>query len=837
MKRKTTKMCLLLLSLHLAGLQAVPALGLMAQEPAERTSSTADDPDGSAEIPEPGAGSRNESEPSSDQNPQDPDQEQQSDQEQKADQTDSDEPQTPAEDPEPASNEEESPTTQETGSAFTQTENGLQYILEDGTSQKGWFELDGSEYYADPLTGIIQTGEKQLDGNWYYFLPEEDGRMAEGFVQIPAQYSEEGSAKTCYYAPDTGIRQSGWVKVDGKTYNFLRSTGRQFFGEVFINGAHYYLDPEDGGAMTRGFITIPAKYSKEGYTKTCYYNPSNGARKTGWVKVDGKTYNFYSADGRQFFGEVYINGIHYYLDPEDGGAMAKGFVTIPAEVSKEGYQKTCYYSPSNGARKTGWVKVDGKSYNFYSVDGRQFFGEAHINGVDYYLDPEDGGAVARGVTHVQAGYSKDGKEHWYFYKRSNGARTAGWIYDGDDVYNFNTRTFNQVRGEANINGPTYFFDPADGGRMARGERLVPAALSDTGEDKLCLYAQKGYRISGWTQDENGKRFWDRATGALQKNSWLEDAGNKYFLDENGNPLTGTHEIDGVSYTFASTGALYTGWQKIDGKWYLYSDTGERLTGWQEVNGKWYWMDEQGVMASSRWIGDKYVLSDGAMAVSLIIDDTWYVDHTGNYIKNGIAVVDGRKYGFGPTGRMEYTADLDEKGNVTRLVWKNVAYYSQRDPRWSGTKVGKYYFDGTGCGPTSAAMIMQTLYQKNFSPIELGRYFEKTTTFNQAQPGMWSREFKVMDKDYGTRITLSNDRNMALNALKNGDMVIVAVTRCLFAWDAEHFLVLAGYNDGNVYVRDAYTPDYDGKWYSLDYLMNHLSDDIVIFRNPAETAYH
>ena len=754
MKKKSTKACLLLLSLHLAGLQAVPALGLMAQEPAETVPTQNEDPGTGPEEADTNENA------SSDGALQEPQESEKTDQEETV--QDADQAEEPSEEP---AAETESTTDEKATSPFVWTDEGALYLKEDGTPAKGWFRLAGSWYYADPASGIIQTGEKQINGVWYYLLPEEDGCMAEGFVTIPAEYSEDRSEKTCYYAPGSGARQSGWVKVDGKTYNFLRSTGRQFFGEVFINGAHYYLNPEEGGAMARGFITIPARYSREGYEKTCYYNPSNGARKTGWVKVDGK------------------------------------------------------------------------SYNFYSVDGRQFFKEATINGVDYYLDPEDDGAVARGVTHIPAQYSRDGKDHCYFYSRSNGGRQSGWIYDGDDVYNFNTRTFEQVRGEANINGPIYFFDPADDGRMARGERLVPAALSDTGEDKLCLYAQRGYRITGWTSDTNGRRFWDPDTGALQTDCWLETGGNRYYMDENGYPLTGTHEIDGTSYTFSSTGALYTGWQKRDGKWYLYSDQGEILTGWQLVRGKWYWMDSNGVMAANRWIGDYYVLSDGAMATSRIIDNTWYVDHTGRYIKNGTADVNGRRYGFGPTGRMNYTAELDSQGRVTSLTWKSIAYYSQRDPRWANVQVGKYLFDGTGCGPTSAAMAMQTLYQKNYSPLDLGRYFVKTTTFNQAQPGMWGREFKVMDKDYGTNLTITKDGNMVRNALKNGDMVIIAVTRCLFVWDAEHFLVLGGYDDGTTFVRDSYTPEYNGQWYSIDYLLSHISDDMAIFRNPAVTAYH
>lgn len=760
MKRKTKKTCLLLLSLNLLCGQAAPALTLMAQEDTELPAPGQDipvpedagdkDPDNNAAGTEtaPDSSAENEGTPH---NPE-PD------------------PQAPApEAPVPAEPKKEAdPETDENGengSPFTETEDGLQYVLENGTVVTGWFTLEGRMYYADPQTGLIQMGEKEIETSWYYFAPEEEGAMATGFVLIPAAHSQDKADKHCYFDPETGIRQSGWVRVDGKYYNFLHSSGRQFFKEVTINGNEYYLDPEDNGAMAEGFTTIPAEYSREGYAKTCYYFPGSGARASGWTVINGKTYNFYSKDGRQFTGDVLINGVRYYLDPEDNGAMAGG------------------------------------------------------------------------VTHVKAAYAQDGKDHIWFYGRTSGARQSGWIYDGDAVYNFRTTGYDQVLGEATINGTVYFFDPADNGNMATGEAVIPAALSDTGKDKHCLFGSQGNRISGWTRDGDSWLFWDRETGELHTSGWLQDRGRMYYLDDSGHPLTGLQVIEGKTHYFNGDGAALSGWQKIDGKWYLFDDSGVSLTGWQKVNGKWYWMDSQGVMASSRWIGPYYVLSDGSMAVSRIIDNTWYVDSSGLYIKNGTAVVGARKYGFGPTGRMQYSANLDASGNVASLYWSSVTYYSQRDPRWAGERVGKYLFDGTGCGPTSAAMIMQTMYQKTYNPLELGRYFVRTTTFNQAQPGMWGREFKVMEKDYGNKLTITKDHSMITSALKNGDLVIIPVTRCLFAWYDEHFVVMAGYDNGATFVRDGYTPDNDGKWYNLDYMLNHMSDDCAIFRNPAVTPYH
>lgn len=761
MKRKTKKTCLLLLSLNLLCSQAAPALTLMAQENTELPAPGQDIPavpeDAADQNPgnnAAGSGTAPDNPAEDESTPQNPEPDPQ------APAPENPTPADPAEETDPETDEKE-----ENGSPFTETADGLQYVLEDGTVVTGWFTLEGRTYYADPQSGLIQMGEKEIETSWYYFDPEEEGAMATGFVLIPAAHSQDKAEKHCYFDPETGIRQSGWIRVDGKYYNFLRSSGRQFFKEVTINGNEYYLDPEDNGAMAEGFVTIPAEYSREGYAKTCYYFPGSGARAAGWTVINGKTYNFYSKDGRQFTGDVLINGVRYYLDPEDNGAMAGG------------------------------------------------------------------------VTHVKAAYSQDGKYHIWFYGRTSGARQSGWIYDGDAVYNFRTTGYDQVLGEARINGTVYFFDPADNGNMATGEAVIPAALSDTGKDKHCLFGSQGNRISGWTRDGDSWRFWDRETGELHTSGWLQDRGKTYYLDDSGHPLTGLQVIEGKTHYFNADGAALSGWQKIDGRWYLFDDAGISLTGWQKVNGKWYWMDSQGVMASSRWIGPYYVLSDGSMAVSRIIDNTWYVDSSGLYIKNGTAVVGARKYGFGPTGRMQYSANLDASGNVASLYWNNVTYYSQRDPRWAGERVGKYLFDGTGCGPTSAAMVMQTLYQQPYSPLDLGRYFVRTTTFNQAQPGMWGREFKVMEKDYGNKLTITKDHSMIASALKNGDLVIIPVTRCLFAWYDEHFVVMAGYDNGATFVRDAYTPDNDGKWYNLDYMLNHMSDDSAIFRNPAVTPYH
>ncbi|MBM6804683.1 hypothetical protein H6B07_19055, partial [Mediterraneibacter glycyrrhizinilyticus] len=53
-------------------------------------------------------------------------------------------------------------------------------------------------------------------------------------------------------------------------------------------------------------------------------------------------------------------------------------------------------------------------------------------------------------------------------------------------------------------------------------------------------------------------------------------GNRYYISENGERLTGIQTIEGKTYYFDTEGILQTGWQAVDGEQYYFSlETGER----------------------------------------------------------------------------------------------------------------------------------------------------------------------------------------------------------------------------------------------------------------------
>lgn len=65
---------------------------------------------------------------------------------------------------------------------------------------------------------------------------------------------------------------------------------------------------------------------------------------------------------------------------------------------------------------------------------------------------------------------------------------------------------------------------------------------------------KGVMQTGWLKDK-GKWYFLEESGAM-KTGWLLDKGKWYYLNpQNGEMFTGTHVIDGKSYTFDSSGAL------------------------------------------------------------------------------------------------------------------------------------------------------------------------------------------------------------------------------------------------------------------------------------------
>ncbi|EEH64998.1 N-acetylmuramoyl-L-alanine amidase [Actinomyces urogenitalis DSM 15434] len=250
-----------------------------------------------------------------------------------------------------------------------------------------------------------------------------------------------------------------------------------------------------------GYTTCPGDggYSKMGQIRSVAQSQiSSGSTGGGsstpaaptWRLVD-KTWYLYGADGARLTGWQKVNGSWYYLSPVNG-AMATGWQAISGKW---------YYLTGSGAMTTGWVEVSGSWY-YMSDSGAMVTGWLHLGSTWYYLHP-------------------------------SGAAALGWQL---------------------INGTWYYFRPGNA------------------------------MVVGWAH-VNGRWYYLGSSGEMMT-GWLSVNGTWYYLDRSGVMLTGWQKIGGSWYYLNASGAMSTGWINLSGTWYYLRGSGAMVTGTQLIDGRY-----------------------------------------------------------------------------------------------------------------------------------------------------------------------------------------------------------------------------------------------------------
>ena len=158
-----------------------------------------------------------------------------------------------------------------------------------------------------------------------------------------------------------------------------------------------------------------------------------------------------------------------------------------------------------------------------------------------------------------------------------------------------------------------------------------------------------------------------------------------------------------------------------GYWYWYEGS-NYVTGWKEINSVWYYFNTAGVMQTSQWIENYYVLADGTMAKSQWIGNDyvdasglwqsnrwmndgqwWYRYGDGSYPVAKFDKINGKKYYFDNSGYMVTGWKLIDKdwyyfngsGCMIKDQWIG-NYYIGKDGKMAKSQwVGKYYVDASG----------------------------------------------------------------------------------------------------------------------------------------------
>ena len=218
--------------------------------------------------------------------------------------------------------------------------------------KSGFIVEEGAVYYYE--NGEKYTGEKKIDGKWYYFNPNNNGKVTIGWQELT---EKTGNKKTVYSGND-GVMCYGEKKISGKWYYFNTVTGKMATGwqkltEKTGNKKTVYYG--SNGAMCYGEKKISGKWY--------YFNTVTGKVATGWQKLTEKTGNkktvYYGSNGAMCYGEKKISGKWYYFNTVTG-KMATGWYNLPG--------KRVYYG-SDGAMRYGWQTIGGVRYYFNKVTG------------------------------------------------------------------------------------------------------------------------------------------------------------------------------------------------------------------------------------------------------------------------------------------------------------------------------------------------------------------------------------------------------------------------------------------------------------------------------------
>ncbi len=344
--------------------------------------------------------------------------------------------------------------------------------------------------------------------------------------------------------------------------------------------------------------------------------------------------NWYYADGNgnKLTGAQIIDFVKVYFD--DTGVQVKG------KFAPDGH----YYDKDSGALLTKrYVEVAGKWY-YLDANGNKLTGAQTVDFVKVYFD--ENGAQVKG------NFAPDG----HYYDKDSGAmltkryvEVAGnWYYvDGDGNKLISAQTVDSVK---------VYFD--ENGVQVKGA-FAPAKESIFSPDR---------------------HYYDKDSGALVTNRYVEVDGNWYYVDENGRMLTGYHTIDGVEVYFSE----YDGHQAKGefsgngdtGDFYDW-DSGARITGKEGTpkfiktrSGHWYYLNEKGNQVTSIQIIDgniyyfglptkKYyygMQSRGELVYAYYSDfipnssHIYYTDpETGAAWKNRFVTWEGSRYYMGPEG--------------------------------------------------------------------------------------------------------------------------------------------------------------------------------------------
>ena len=273
-----------------------------------------------------------------------------------------------------------------------------------------------------------------------------------------------------------------------------------------------------------------------------------------------------------------------------------------------------WYYVKDGKVLTGLQTIDYVDV-YFDADGKQVKDDTRqIDGSTYHF-AKDSGQITRNA------FASDKMGNWYYFGQDGKALTGKQIVDNFTLY-FYPNGVQAKDAFVILDGNTYYFQ------------------KDSGQLVSNRY---------WSDDE-GNWYYSDKDGRLLIGAQTVDFINVYFYDD-GVQVKGDFAPNGHYYD-KDTGALVTNrYVEKDGKWYYVNDKGDKLVGQQTVDGVEVYFNKDGVQAK------------GIFANA----DHFYDKDTGAAVRDQIVEVDGKRYYVGPDGRKVYSGTHIVHGEEVNLI--------------------------------------------------------------------------------------------------------------------------------------------------------------------------
>ena len=336
-----------------------------------------------------------------------------------------------------------------------------------------------------------------------------------------------------------------------------------------------------------------------------------------------------------------------------------------------------------------------------------------------------------------------------------------------------------VPNETNVTGGQYYSD--DQGywhyKDASGKDLTGPQTID---------GVKVYFNPGGVQVKGGfgwdGHYYDKDSGALVTNKFVEEYGRTYYVDENGNKSIGSKEVNGAWYyfeqygeliknNFAPDGRYYDKYGKqvdfgtnryfeLNGEWYYAGNDGAILKGPQTIDGVKVYFDQGGVQVKGYFARDYsdnnkryYDKDSGALVTNNYViaydnythqNERYYVDEQGVRVK-GAKTINGKQVYFTYDGRQVFDNFGDDGyfyGQDGNRVDLGTNRYVQIKGNW-------YYIGNDGKILTGEQTIDGAHVYFGYNGIQVKGDFDYNKQFHDKDSGnlVTNRFVTVKDKTY------------------------------------------------------------------------------------------